>query len=49
MVMVKVIATKEMIKCTNLEKEERKTKTYGDQGKDINRDFVLAIKTLEIV
>ena len=30
----------------NLEKKKEKTKPYGDQGKDIIRDFVLVIKTL---
>jgi hypothetical protein len=29
-----------------LRKEERQTKSYGDQSKSINRDFVLVIKAL---
>jgi hypothetical protein len=36
---------KVMIKCSNLEKRKRKTKPYADQGKGINRDFILPIKT----
>ena len=35
MVMVKVMATKEMIKCSNLEKKKEKNKIQGDQGKGI--------------
>ena len=35
MVMVKVMATKEIIKCSNLEKKKEKNKNQGDQGKDI--------------
>jgi hypothetical protein len=34
-----------MIKCPTLEKKKEKNKSYYDQGKDINRDFVLPIKT----
>ena len=30
----------------NMERRKRKTKPYGDQGKGINRGFVLVIKTL---
>jgi hypothetical protein len=30
----------------NLERRKRKTKSYGAQGKGINRDFVSVIKTL---
>jgi hypothetical protein len=30
----------------NLEKKKEKNKTYGDQGKGINRGFVLVIKIL---
>jgi hypothetical protein len=30
----------------NLEKKKEKNKPYGAQGKGINRDFVLVIKTL---
>jgi hypothetical protein len=30
----------------NLERRKRKTKSYGVQGKGINRDFVSVIKTL---
>jgi hypothetical protein len=30
----------------NLKIRKRKTKPYGDQGKDINRGFILVIKTL---
>ena len=36
-----------MIKCSTWKRRKRKTKPYGDQGKGINRDFVLVIKTLE--
>ena len=35
MVMVKVMATKEMIKCSNLKKKTEKNKNQGDQGKGI--------------
>ena len=35
LVMVKVMATKEMIKCPNLEKKKEKNKNQGDQGKGI--------------
>jgi hypothetical protein len=35
MVTVKVMATKEMIKCSNLEKKKEKNKNQGDQGKGI--------------
>ena len=35
MVMVKVMAIKEMIKCSNLEKKKEKNKNQGDQGKGI--------------
>jgi hypothetical protein len=35
-----------VIKCSNLKRRKRKTKSYGDQGKGINRDFVLVVKTL---
>jgi hypothetical protein len=45
-VMVKVMATKEMIKCSNLENKKEKTKNQGDQGKCIKYVFVLVIKTL---
>jgi hypothetical protein len=30
----------------NLERRKRKTKSYGAQGKGINRDFGLVIRTL---
>ena len=35
-----------MIKCSTWKRRKRKTKPHGDQGKGINRDFVLVIKTL---
>jgi hypothetical protein len=37
-----------MIKCSTWKrrKKKEKTKSYGDQSKGINRDFVLVIKTL---
>ena len=35
MVMVKAVATKEIIKCSNLEKKKEKNKNQGDQGKCI--------------
>ena len=38
-----------MIKCSTWKRRKRKTKPYRDQGKGINRDFVLVIKTLESV
>jgi hypothetical protein len=31
-----------MIKCLTWKRRKRKTKPYGDQGKGINRDFVLS-------
>ena len=34
-----------MIKCSTWKRKKRKTKPYGDQGKSIIRDFVLALKT----
>ena len=39
MVMVKVMATKEIIKCSNLEKKKEKNKNQGDQGKGIAYGF----------
>ena len=46
MIMVLVVMTKRWIKCSTFGKEKkRKAKPYGDQGKGINRDFVLALKT----
>ena len=38
-----------MIKCSNLKRRKRKTKPYEDQGKGINKDFVLVIKTQDII
>ena len=35
MVMEKVMATNEMIKCSNLEKKKEKNKNLGDQGRGI--------------
>ena len=35
MVLEKVMATNEMIKCSNLEKKKEKNKNQGDQGKGI--------------
>ena len=49
MVMVKVMATKEMIKCLTFGKEEREKKYQGDQGKDImiGAIFVCTEDTIE--
>ena len=44
MVMVKVMATKEMIRCSNLEKKKEKNKKEI-KAKVSNRFFVLALKT----
>ena len=45
--MVMEMATCDDDQVLQLEKErKRETKPYGDQGKGINRDFVLVIKTL---
>ena len=44
-VMVKVVATKEMIKFSNLEKKKEKNKNQGDPSKGIKQVFVLALKT----
>ena len=43
MVMVKVIATKEMIKCTNLEKKKEKQKPMEIKAKVFLRVLVLVI------
>ena len=38
-----------MIKCSTWKGRKRKTKPYRDQGKGINKDFVLVIKTQDII
>jgi hypothetical protein len=40
------MATRVEDQVLNLERRKRKTKSYGAQGKVINRDFGLVIKTL---
>ena len=37
MVLEKVMATNEMIKCSNLKKKKEKNKNQGDQGKGIKQ------------
>ena len=46
MVMGKVMATKEMIKCSILKKKKEKNKNQENQGKGIRYIFVLVIMTL---
>ena len=46
MVMVKVMATKEMIKCFTFGKEEREKQKWGSRQRHIDRShFLFALKT----